>query len=98
MAATHERLVENQRVFRSANERLQELVQRVPGDDGQLVPFLCECADDACLGRIDVTLTDYEEAHSEPGDYFILHGHLRTRGEEILAEADGYDVVRKHTA
>ena len=41
MADRDGRLRENQRTFRAANERINELAQVT---DGQLVPFLCECA------------------------------------------------------
>ena len=94
MASRHERLVENQQSFRYANERLQELVGHA-AVDGRLIPFLCECSENSCLGRIEATLDDYEDAHFTRDDYFILRGHIRVTGEEIIGERDGYEVVRK---
>jgi hypothetical protein len=43
------RLEQNQREFRYANEKLEELSAEI-ATDGQIVRFLCECPDDRCLG------------------------------------------------
>jgi hypothetical protein len=90
-----ERLVENQHAFRSANERLQSAI------DGQIsgavtVPFLCECADLRCRGRVEMTTNDYETVHILRNQYVILPGHAMSKGEIIVAEdSDGYLVVQK---
>jgi len=88
------RLQENQEVFRSANERLGDVVeaQLAPGDS---MPFLCECADEECMGRIDLTLNEYRELHSHERQFVMLHDHARTPGERVLAERDGYDITEK---
>lgn len=95
MTTRHESLVENQQQFRHANERFQEIVRDAVGVDGRRIPFLCECAEVSCRGRIDATLEEYEDAHFNRDDYFILRGHLRVTGEEIIGRSDGYEVVRK---
>jgi hypothetical protein len=88
------RLKENQEVFRSANERLGDVVEAglAPGDS---VPFLCECADEECMGRIDLTLDEYRELHLHERHFVMLHDHARTPGERVLAERDGYDITEK---
>lgn len=97
MASRHDTLVENQKGFRHANERLQDVVRDAVGVDGRSVPFLCECAQETCHGRIEATVEEYEDAHFNRDDYFILRGHTRVTGEEIIAEIDGYEVVRKES-
>jgi hypothetical protein len=94
MATRQERLEQNQREFRYANERLDELAGRL-AVDGQLVAFLCECADDDCLGRIEITIGRYEEIHVERDRYVVLPGHPRIAGEETVEDRDYYEVVRK---
>ena len=95
MVSTHERLVENQRIFRGANERLQEIAQV---SDGRRVPFLCECASIECLGRIEASLSEFVLIHENRARYFILPGHLRVNGEEILSANERYEVVEKQAA
>ena len=60
-------------VFRSANERIADLVRqhgwRFP------VPFLCECADTHCFARLELTLEFYEYVRSDPQRYLTAPGH-----------------------
>jgi hypothetical protein len=95
MAYKDRRLRENQRTVRAANERINDLV-RVSG--GQLVPFLCECASIECLGRIEASLSEFVLIHEDRRRYFILSGHLRVDGEEILSTNERYQVVQKQAA
>jgi hypothetical protein len=96
MTARDDRLQRNQRQFRYANERLTKLVGNISSlMDDQLIPFLCECANDRCFGRIEATLGQYEDAHLLGNDYFILSGHPRIENEEIVEMTPAYDVVRK---
>jgi hypothetical protein len=87
---------QNQREFRYANSRLVD-VMTGPNEatDGQLIAFLCECADGKCLGRIQITARRYGATHLDNRDYVILPGHLRIAGEEILEENEYYEVVKK---
>jgi anti-anti-sigma factor len=62
------------------------------------VPFLCECADFDCLGRVEASLFEYQEAHQGGDRYFTLPGHLRIEREEILSENGRYEVVSKALA
>ena len=94
MLSRDERLVENQREFRYANERLDELVAQ-RSDRRALVPFFCECADERCLARIEMTVEDYEAAHMHSDYYIVLMGHPRTEGEELIEDKGSYQVLEK---
>jgi hypothetical protein len=92
MDSRDERLAENQRTFRQANERLQDLANV---QDGNRIPYLCECADIACLGRVEASVAEFEVIHEAPYRFFILPGHLRIEGQQILERSDRYEVVSK---
>jgi hypothetical protein len=49
----------------NANARLRQAVSHVPADAS--VPFVCECDDADCLGRVDLTLGEYDERRVEEG-------------------------------
>lgn len=85
---------ENQKLFRLGNERLRVAVDEWVPDQGR-VPFLCECADEFCDGRIELRLEDWEKVAREPKQYVMVSGHLRSEGEMVVGALDGYDVVRK---
>ena len=96
MSSRHTRKEQNQRMFRAANERMQELIAGVPY--GTLIPFLCECADGECLGRIHIDASDYEGIHIDRDLYIVLRGHPTIDGEEVVGHEDGYDIVSKAAA
>jgi len=87
---------QNQSEFRYANGRFFDaLDDSTATQDGQLIPFLCECADDDCMGRIEITAWRYEDIHSDVAHYVILPGHTRIAGEEIMEENSYYEIVKK---
>ena len=87
---------QNQREFRYANTRLLDVMTGPNASrDGQLLPFLCECADSRCIGSVQITAGRYDAIHLDQRDYVILPGHLRIAGEEILVENEYYEVVQK---
>jgi hypothetical protein len=89
----HERLTKNQIVFREANELL---LKTAVVSDGRRVPFLCECADDECFGRIELTTDEYWVAHPpDENGFVLLRGHLQVEDEVTVAEHDGHVVTRK---
>jgi hypothetical protein len=94
MVADEKDLAQNQRSFRHANERLGDALSEA-GLDGNVVAFLCECSDEYCLGRIELQLDQYAEAHLLPDTYVILTGHSRIEDEEILEDRGLFEVVQK---
>jgi hypothetical protein len=85
---------QNQRRFREANEKLHEAVEdRVR--ESQPVPFLCECADDDCLGTVKVSLGEWEAVAAKPNHFVMEAGHQRSEGEEVVGSLREYQVSRK---
>jgi hypothetical protein len=85
---------ENQKLFRVGNERLLSAVDdRVSGKDR--VPFLCECADASCEGRVELRVEDWEGVTREPRHYLMLSGHPRSEKETVVGTLEDYDVVLK---
>jgi hypothetical protein len=84
---------ENQKMFRRANESLHDAA--VNARETSTVPFLCECADVDCLGRVEVTARQWELVANEPKHYLMIAGHTRSEGEEIVGSVGKYEVARK---
>ena len=94
MGSRDTRREENQRLFRTGNKHLRAAVSdQVPGDGR--VPFLCECADEFCNGRVELRLEDWEGVARQPKHYVMVAGHPRSEGEKVVGMLEGYDVVRK---
>jgi hypothetical protein len=95
MGLRPERLAETQRLFRAANDRLDKRTEAYRRNGALVVPFLCECADDTCLGRVELTHRQYREIRSHPDRYFIQRGHAMIEHERIIEEHDSYQIVEK---
>jgi hypothetical protein len=94
MAGRDTRREENQKLFRLGNERLSSAVgDRVPAADA--IPFLCECADEFCDGRVELRLEEWEAVVREHRHFVMVAGHPRSEGEIVVGSLDGYDVVQK---
>jgi hypothetical protein len=94
MPGRHERCVENQYRFNHANDRLRDLVGKRVAPD-QRIPFLCECADDGCLGTVKLDLTEYEHLHENRHVFVIIPGHARVEGEVVLQREGRFEQVEK---
>jgi hypothetical protein len=94
MTSRDTRREENQKLFRTGNERLHDLVESHVNDSTP-VPFLCECAAEHCDGRVEVRLAEWEAVASRPNHYLMVSGHPRSEGEQIVGSVGEYDVVQK---
>ena len=79
------------------NERLRTAVNDQVSDDRR-VPFLCECADEFCNGRVELRIADWESVARQRHHYVMVRGHLRSNGEEVVGTLAGYEIVRKPAA
>jgi hypothetical protein len=86
--------IEIQQAIRSANERLGVLAAAIV-PVGFLVSFICECADEACVGRVDMNVGEYSEIHLDRDRYSILRDHQTIEGENLVERRELYDIVSK---
>jgi hypothetical protein len=94
MSLREERREQNQRRFQRANQGLHDAVDgRLP--DLTPVAFLCECADEECMGRVEVPLSQWEDVSIRPNHFLIIAGHSRIEGEEVVDSVGSYEVVEK---
>ena len=94
MPTRNERREENQRQFQRLNQRLHDVVEKkVP--DATTVPFLCECAEERCMGRVDVSPGQWQAVAERPNYFLIIAGHPRTEGEDIMDTLGPYEIVEK---
>jgi hypothetical protein len=90
------RAAENQALFREINEQIQKLDNSVE----ELTPYrswTCECADTACLERIDMTPQEYETVRSHPARFAVCpdEEHVFAGVELITERTERYWVVEK---
>jgi hypothetical protein len=80
--------------FRRANERLLAAIEN-GGPNPRRIPFLCECADDGCHGRVEVDVAEWKTIASQHNHFLMEAGHQRSEGEEVVGHVGAYEVARK---
>jgi hypothetical protein len=92
MPSREERLVQNEILFRSVNERIIELSDRWGGN----LDLVCECADATCAAPLSTTLQEYAKLRSDPHQFAVRPGHEIPEIEDVVEQNDRFLIVRKH--
>jgi hypothetical protein len=90
-----ERLVKNEQAARAYNNRRLGFELDDDIDEGEHVPFLCECGDEACAEAMEMTPEDFMSVHSAPNRFTVLPGHVLGDVEWVVETGDRYWVVEK---
>ncbi len=102
--ARDERLANNEIVFRSVNESIDQQAAKFGGLDEY--QFICECATTDCFDRIALTLDEYDAIRRHGKRFFVAPGHqdlqvelvVETHGRYLVVEKDGNAGVVAETA
>ena len=91
-----ERIGRNDSAFRNANEQISERANEHRTTVDQLIPFICECADEECTTIIQLTRVEYEDCRTDSRQFLNVIGHERSEGlVEIVLKNHNHLVVRK---
>src|ERR671934_1364983 len=85
----------NEAVFRSVNERIQEVANAFQLNSEPL-DLICECGNASCVERISLTPAEYEELRSNAHQFAVAPGHETQEVETVIARRPGYDLVAKN--
>ena len=94
MQARERRLAQNETRFRALNERLRAGSGTWGPGEGRL-ELVCECGDEDCAQSILLSPRDYEAVRGDEAQFVVVPGHERAEVEDVVAERDGWVVVRK---
>jgi hypothetical protein len=93
------RAARNQSLFREANERVKQLNEGF----SMVLPvgeWICECADDACVERIELSPAEYEAVRNDGTHFLVAPGdeHVFLEVERVSERNECYWVVEKFGA
>jgi hypothetical protein len=91
------RAAQNQMLFRSVNDRIKEVGEKL-ADSAAELGFACECVDDTCLEKIRLSAQQFLAIESDPNRFIVLRGHEVPDVEDIVGERDGFLIVSKRGA
>ena len=83
MDAREKRLAQNEAVFRSVNERIEEIATAGPGDS-HVYEFVCECSNADCNLLLPMTVAEYESVRRNPTLFLVAPGHELPEIETIV--------------
>jgi hypothetical protein len=92
-SAREERLVENEALFRAANERMAGWEEQHTEEPAE--PYFCECADPECREKVWLHQHEYESVRSDSRRFFAVAGHEIPDVETVIEKHDGWVTVEK---
>src|SRR3954454_446055 len=89
-----ERVARNDATFRKANEAIEATADEL---GVEVVPFICECADESCTKLILLRLEEYEAIRTDTTRFLNAVGHQTAAGPygRVVERHDRYVVVEK---
>jgi len=87
---------ETQALFRDVNERINA-ARQARSVWVKTTEWVCECADETCAERIEMTAEEYEELRSDPTHFAVApaRSHVVPEAERVVSKNDRYWVVEK---
>jgi hypothetical protein len=79
-------------LFRSVNEHIAASAEDAVVDEAH---FVCECADPACVDKIEAPIDEYEQVRTNPKLFLIKPGHEDREVEQVVSDEGGYEIVEK---
>ena len=87
------RAARNESLFRSLNERLEQVRQGVA--DEEPTEYFCECAQRNCATMVALSPAEYEHVRSAGDRVLVIPEHLVPDVEQVLEEHSTYWIVEK---
>src|SRR5439155_2764393 len=84
----------NEALFRQVNERLEALNEAFEPVTKSF-SVVCECHDAMCVDQVELSRDDYERVRDDPTHFVVVRGHESLDVEDVVAERDGWLVVKK---
>jgi hypothetical protein len=92
-----ERTARNQSRFREYNERIEPHNRVHNWVDPPMPDWVCECASEACLAPVQLTIAEYQSIRADPTRFLVAPGdaHVVPEVEGVVARHERYWVVEK---
>ena len=94
-ASAPSRLAENEILYRSVNERIEEINRGLDGLAAVESQWVCECADTGCTTRVRATLSEYEAVRAKSRTFIVAPGHVDPFVEHVVRGNERFTVVEK---
>ena len=93
--AREERLAQNEVIFRTVNETIEQKAIEFEFNGLDDYQFICECASAVCIERISMTLREYEQVRTHGAWFLVVPGHQYDEIELVVESKPTYLIVEK---
>jgi hypothetical protein len=94
------RVGRNEALFRTLNERIEDLNATFAAVTDVGFEVVCECGDMTCVEQIPIPTAEYARVRTDPTLFILVPGHEDVTVEAVVEEDRGdrgaYVIVRKH--
>ena len=91
------RIGRNEAIFREVNERMEELNRGFAEMSDRMLHVVCECGNSTCVEQLVISIEGYEEVRGDATHFLVRPGHQMPSAEDVIAEREGYLIVRKQS-
>lgn len=88
------RIGENESLYRSINERIEDL-NTAFGMVTETMTVICECGELECHEQIVLDVPTFEHVRAEPTQFVVVPGHELPDVETVVERHDAYNILRK---
>jgi hypothetical protein len=92
------RLAQNEILYRSINERIENINKELDTVASFKGEWICECSDMHCTTRVVATIAEYESVRSNPRTFIVAPGHVDPYVEHVVRGNERFTVVEKEGA
>lgn len=91
------RIGQNEALFRSVNEKLEDL-NAAFASVTETFDIVCECGSIECMERIVLSNTEYARIRENPQLFIVVPGHEAAGVEAVVESHPTWEVIEKRTA
>lgn len=99
MELNRQKRVDNELTFKRRNRKAEQMVKAEIGEREAkhwALHFCCECSDQKCDERIEMTVQEYGLLHKNPRQFMVKPGHEDPEIETVAQPYFDFIVVKKN--
>ena len=94
-AERRRRFARNEALYRSVNEKIEEISRGFGPAVDETMRVICECGQLDCLQELELDVGTYERVRSDPTLFIVVPGHDTAEVETVVEEHATFTIVCK---